>query len=700
MADDDVSVQFGAAIGGLLSGVDQVKDAITSITAPVQAIAQSFAALGEAVIVAFAVERIASFIDSMADLGEQITRTSAMLGVSTKTTQELGFIAVATGGSVQSMTMGMERLQISLQAASVPTSRQALALKALGLSAKEMLDVPINEQVLLLADSFKKLHDEGINPSAAGLTLMGRGAAGMTPMLEQGREGVAALLEVFQEAGGPVSHQFIAALDELYVWITALGTAFKDMNATIVGVLAPAFSGLVRIFVDVFAAIKESIDAGGTWKIAFELIAAAIVIIDIALATAIGIIESFWELTKAAAKDIGALWTATGRLMMDAFTFNFGDIKNAWTDLTTALQTNVTTMFKNIGAIAKTAGDKIKTALGIGAAGGAEAAPGKSINFGLPDPSVLKEQEEAFKNALRMADEAYNQTKEQLSSEVKLHEISYDQETALLEAALDKRWAAEQTAFSNEISKIPMGSAEWKKAWDQQSVDYQKFVGQHNQLTDQMLQEDQKAWLSLMTPIESAFNSQLRAILGGTETWGQAMKKILGDLVISFIEGVEKMVVEWLAFKIATAVGGPSTAAVAALKAITASAAQTGAEVTAQLAAVVGFPAALAAGTAAEAGVIGSFGTQAGAASFDVGSWSVPGNMTAQVHSGEMIIPAAGGFADAFRTAISGGGGGIGGGTSINLNGTMIGSQAFLNSILPQLQRLLINAAPLSPSTQ
>ena len=51
--------------------------------------------------------------------------------------------------------------------------------------------------------------------------------------------------------------------------------------------------------------------------------------------------------------------------------------------------------------------------------------------------------------------------------------------------------------------------------------------------------------------IESAFNSQLRGLLAGTTTWSQAFKKILGDLIIQFIEMCETMVVKWLAAQLA-----------------------------------------------------------------------------------------------------------------------------------------------------
>ena len=48
--------------------------------------------------------------------------------------------------------------------------------------------------------------------------------------------------------------------------------------------------------------------------------------------------------------------------------------------------------------------------------------------------------------------------------------------------------------------------------------------------------------------------------------------------------------------------------------------------------------------------------------SYDSGSWAVPGDMTANIHKDELIVPAKGGAADAVRSMLSGNGGGSGGG--------------------------------------
>ncbi len=55
----------------------------------------------------------------------------------------------------ETLVKSVERLQVNLQHAHVPTSQQALALHAIGLSAQQMLAVPLPEQVRPMADAFK-----------------------------------------------------------------------------------------------------------------------------------------------------------------------------------------------------------------------------------------------------------------------------------------------------------------------------------------------------------------------------------------------------------------------------------------------------------------------------------------------------------------------------------------------------------------
>ena len=189
---DSVRVQFSASIGALIQGVEDAKQAINSVRESVDNVTEGAKGLLETFGVAFSADKIIEFVNHMAEVGDQIERTSAILGTSTAETQQLGFVAAATGTNTQSLSTSMERLQVSIQRAQNPTSLQAQALNALGLSAKELIGLPLPEQMERFADAVSKFGD-GTGKTAA-IGALSRGLVEMIPILDKGRSG----LEEFQ----------------------------------------------------------------------------------------------------------------------------------------------------------------------------------------------------------------------------------------------------------------------------------------------------------------------------------------------------------------------------------------------------------------------------------------------------------------------------------------------------------------------
>ena len=234
-------------------------------------------------------------------------------------------------------------------------------------------------------------------------------------------------------------------------------------------------------------------------------------------------------------------------------------------------------------------------------------------------------------------------------------------------------------------------------------------------LQDQQLQQDTKDWENALKPLQSAFDSQLRGLLSGTETWAQAMKKIVGDLVIQFIEGAETMAVRWASIELAktqatvagvaartTAEQAGSAAALGsqiatAVSAIAVDVGQIFANLAAWLTATfgpAGIPIAL--GLAAGAGALALSKMK----SFEVGAWEIPSTSPAMLHAGEMVVPA--GPAEAFRSAVAGGGGGNGGFSGVvNFNVSAMDAasiQKFFQQNGNQIARSLQSKSALMPS--
>src|ERR1700722_7160157 len=223
----DVQITFGASLEKLIEGVDGAKSAIEGLKAYVEKI-------GELVTLGFGADAVAEFVSKMAELGEQTARSVAILGISTKSVQELGFIAKVTGGDSQSLALSMERLQVNLQKAQAGTGPAAAALNALGLSAKHLIGLSIDEQMNKIADAVSKFADGG-NKTAIVMELLGRGGAQMIPVLDQGRAGLDELRQAADQSGAVMTTQTVAALSSVQRGLVTMKASVIGLSGALVG---------------------------------------------------------------------------------------------------------------------------------------------------------------------------------------------------------------------------------------------------------------------------------------------------------------------------------------------------------------------------------------------------------------------------------------------------------------------------------
>jgi hypothetical protein len=180
------------------------------------------------------------------------------------------------------------------------------------------------------------------------------------------------------------------------------------------------------------------------------------------------------------------------------------------------------------------------------------------------------------------------------------------------------------------------------------------------------------AWTTGFNFIESTADTVLKGVLLGTQTWQQSMARIFSDLAVSFAESVANMMMQWLALE-ALGIGAGASGGAGGIVGAGGSG----------LLGMLGLGGGLAGGgllgglfggAAAGGGAVSAAGDLGALAMFQAGAWSIPQDMVALVHAGEMILPAgvaemarAGGSVAPFPSA---GAGGIaaGGGAGMTLN--------------------------------
>jgi hypothetical protein len=214
MADEsDVELRFGASIEALQEGSQEAAKSIKEFADQAKEAADSakdhFTELAEVIGVAFTADAFKEWIASTPELGEQMERTAAKLGITGEQASELSGMAKLTGTDFDGLSHTMERFELGLSTTDKATSRVGVALHALGLSAREFIGVPMPQQLERLAEAFSHFAD-GPTKTAAAMALLGRAGAEMLPFLDRGKEGLEELYDILQRTGAVMSNEMVA----------------------------------------------------------------------------------------------------------------------------------------------------------------------------------------------------------------------------------------------------------------------------------------------------------------------------------------------------------------------------------------------------------------------------------------------------------------------------------------------------------
>jgi phage-related protein len=269
---------------------------------------------------------------------------------------------------------------------------------------------------------------------------------------------------------------------------------------------------------------------------------------------------------------------------------------------------------------------------------------GKKLSAAISARQSARMAADDMRSEMQEANLAYETEMEHLKMSLATHEMTEDEKTAATIAAIQKRSDVQTAALDDQISKAHGNEVLLNHLVNERVEIENKADLAIAKAQDQATLKSIQEWKGAADQIASAFDSQLQKLLAGTEKWSQAMKNIAADLVLKMIEQQVKLTAEFLAEKArelavhlateaektgATEAGTTLRAAAEvasgqtsiletianALKSIFASAAQTGAEVSAAVAPEAG-PAAPAIG----AGAMATVAAFASAGKFDVGT--------------------------------------------------------------------------------
>jgi hypothetical protein len=286
----------------------------------------------------------------------------------------------------------------------------------------------------------------------------------------------------------------------------------------------------------------------------------------------------------------------------------------------------------------------------------------------------------------KVTDAAYARKKAAIQASAELGKISSKEEIAELQGMLETKWSLEQDYFEKKYAAAENDVQTQQKLLDQERLAYEKFLTEKQKLDTQAVQNSERAWQSLMQPIQRAFDTSITGMILGTTTLQKAVANITQSIIGEFVNLGVKSVTNWIASELAmttateagaaarTAAEGEGLAAGLAMKALNAvksivtDSAQAFGGIFAFLAPIMG-PAAAGPAAAGEATVMAAASGIASAA----GGWVVPSDQFAMVHQNEMILPAN--ISQGLQGMISGNGGAGAGANPVVINVSAIDGQ-------------------------
>lgn len=719
---EDVQVRFGASIGELISGVDRVKEAIESVQRPVDALNEKFTQLGEIVGISLGIEGFKNLVEGMAELGDQTETSMAMLGMSAQQVGELSGVAKLSGTTFDALSSSFERMSLNIQKSTADAFNPAAeGLRVLGIDTRNLIGLPAEQYFERLADAVSKFNPS-LNLTNAVAAVGGRGIAALLPVLQGGVEHFREFEEAVRATGSVLDDAQAHAFAQSYEKITLLGLSVQGLGIKSFDTLRPAIDAAADSLTKFIESIRGDDVRDIANTIGAGLISIAEHVSEYLITSGLSIDEfkgkldnllPSLELTGVAAS-VYRFGENIRQPMEDILAkiradwdkpIHFGGLDNqggggaaALAEQLAAVKARADAARNALNAIIPKSGTWESEAQNIKALDaqlqGIVQTYGK-LNAAQLDAGGKARLEGAMAAAqaqIKLIDEEFTKTSESLNSSFRLFKITEDQKTQALQDALQDREQDTIDELSKEAALQGLSVAQYQRIQDQIVAIRTDTGAKLQRVTDQDREQQQKSWESVLTPIQSAWDGQLRGLLAGTTSWAQAEKNIMSDLVIKAIEEFEQLAIikPILDGLLSSGLGSaPANLAATVTKMIESMTGPIFAGVAGFLAPIMG-PAAIPAAAAVAAGVDA---TAMGLSSLDIGGYVMSDGL-AMIHAGETVVPAN--VSSPFNGA-GGAGNPVNLSVSINAIDTQSGYQ-FMRSQLPAFASMLQQHLGLNPS--
>jgi hypothetical protein len=233
---------------------DRTKEAAEKIGQTLGKLGLSFAAAGGAIVggLSLAIVKTTTLAD---DIDEMSQRT----GMSTKTLQEMRYVAGQTGTSLAALEVGFKRMAVVITDADEGVDLAVQSLAYLGLSVSDLKGLNPDEQFNKLANALARIEDPTLKASLA-VDLFGRSGTAILPALADGASGFQKMRDEAEKLGLVMSEKEVKAFSEVKDNLDALKMSVGVFAVKISAALLPTIIEWMAKIKTIILNIKNWID--------------------------------------------------------------------------------------------------------------------------------------------------------------------------------------------------------------------------------------------------------------------------------------------------------------------------------------------------------------------------------------------------------------------------------------------------------
>jgi hypothetical protein len=179
----------------------------------------------------------------------ELDKMSQRTGISVETLSELRYAAQVTGVDIETLEIGIKRMQRALAQAAMGSESAVDTLGQLGLTVADFRGLSPDQQLKLLADRLAQVRSPALR-AALAMELFGRSGTQLFPLIGKGAAGIAALQEQARKLGLTASREGVKAGVELEEALTTLWAVLKKLGSTIGAAVAPALTQFAKWLTD------------------------------------------------------------------------------------------------------------------------------------------------------------------------------------------------------------------------------------------------------------------------------------------------------------------------------------------------------------------------------------------------------------------------------------------------------------------